>query len=201
GNATGTGYGQPFESWSDMSGVIPRELWPKSDAPGSIVYFCGPMATPATVPSGKDPAFGAGQTDAAWKAAAGWASQFVGHLYPGAVDPADPDRLRYELLVDASGASGPERFAHQYARANYTPSERYVLDLPGTNRFRLDADTSGYDNLALAGDWIFTGLGGAVESAVIAGMLAARALTGIPRKIVGEEKNPWRRDRTLQPLL
>ena len=201
GNATGTGYGQPFESWSDMSGVIPRELWPKNDEPRAIVYFCGPMPTPATVPSGKDPAFGAGQTDAAWKAAAGWAAQFVGHLYPGAVDPADPERLRYERLVDASGASGPERFAHQYARANYTPSERYVLDLPGTNRFRLDADTSGYDNLALAGDWIFTGLGGAVESAVIAGMLAARALTGIPKTIVGEEKNPWRRARTLRPLL
>ena len=89
----------------------------------------------------------------------------------------------------------------QYARANYTPSERYVLDLPGTNRYRLEADTSGYDNLALAGDWIFTGLGGAVESAVMAGMQAARALTGVPQEIVGESKSPWRRKRTLKPLL
>ena len=201
GNATGTGYGQPLESWSDMSGVIPRELWPPQERPGAIVYFCGPMKTPETVPHGKDPAFGSGQTDAAWKNAAEWCSSCVGHLYPGAVDPADPGRLRFDLLVDPSGAAGPERFAHQYARANYTPSERYVLDLPGTNRYRLEADTSGYDNLALAGDWIFTGLGGAVESAVMAGMKAARALAGVPREIVGEEKSPWRRKRTLRPLV
>jgi len=201
GNATGTGYGQPLESWSDMSGVIPRELWPAKDRPGTIVYFCGPMKTPDTLPRGKDPSFGAGQTGAAWQNAAAWCSQFVGHLYPGGVDPADPGRLRYELLVDPTGSAGPERFARQYARANYTPSERYVLDLPGTNRYRLDADTSGYDNLALAGDWIFTGLGGAVEAAVMAGMLAARALTGVPQRIVGEEKSPWRRKPTLTPLV
>ncbi|HET9796195.1 MAG TPA: FAD-dependent oxidoreductase [Thermoanaerobaculia bacterium] len=201
GNATGTGFGQPLESWSDMSGVIPRELWPPRERPGTIVYFCGPMKTPETPPPGKDPAFGRGQTDDAWRNAADWCASFVGHLYPGAVDPEDPSRLRFDLLVDPTGAAGPARFAHQYARANYTPSERYVLDLPGTNRFRLEADTSGYDNLALAGDWIFTGLGGAVESAVMAGMQAARALAGVPRRIVGEEKSPWRRKATLRKLV
>jgi hypothetical protein len=86
-------------------------------------------------------------------------------------------------------------------RSNYTPSERYVIDLPGTNRFRLEADSSGYDNLALAGDWLFTGLGGAVESAVIAGMQAARALTGGGPNIMGSMKSPWPRKKTVKILV
>ena len=38
----------------------------------------------------------------------------------------------------------------------------------------------------VAGDWIYTGLGGCVEAAVMSGMMASRALTGAPRTIVGE---------------
>ena len=200
GNATGTGYGQPLESWSDMSEVIPRETWPPSDEPGSVIYFCGPMKTPE-MPTGKDPEFGRKQTEMAWQTAADWCRTYVHHLYPDATRPGDPAALDWDLLIDPAGGRGPARFRAQYARANYTPSERYVLDLPGTNRYRLEAGSSGYDNMALAGDWVFTGLGGAVESAVIAGMQAAQALTGQPTRIVGEMKSPWHRPVSVRRLI
>lgn len=197
GNATGTAYGQPLESWSDMSGVIPRERWPEGSGPGTILYFCGPMQNPSAMPSGRDPGFGRTQTALARETALGWCREYLAHLYPNVVDPADPKAPRWDLLLDPSNGSGVERFDAQYVRANYTPSERYVLDLPGTSRYRLEADTSGLSNLALAGDWLFTGLGGAVESAVIAGMQAGRGLCGQPEEIPGEVPSPWPRPKSL----
>lgn len=198
GNATGTGYASPHQSFSDMSPVIPVEDWPSTTSPQSVVYFCGPMPDPESTPTGKDPAFGRGQTELARVAALAWCRANLPHLYP-ALSGSDLDWKRF---FDPENREGAARFLAQYVRANYTPTERYVLDLPGTNRFRLEADTSGYSNLALAGDWIFTGLGGAVESAVMSGMLAARALTGtITDSIVDETKTPWRRPRTLKKLI
>ncbi|TAH37211.1 MAG: hypothetical protein EYC70_09535 [Planctomycetota bacterium] len=177
GNATGTGYGQPLESWSDMSPVLPLETWPAGSKPGTVIYFCGIMDTPE-LPQRRDPGFLAGETGRADARAADWARQYLPHLYPRAGAPLA-----------------------RYVRANCTPSERYVLDLPGTNRYRLEADTSGLDNLALAGDWIFTGQGGAVESAITAGMLAAQALTGEDLRIRGALPSPWRRRPSLRRLL
>ncbi|MEO8679661.1 MAG: NAD(P)-binding protein [Vicinamibacterales bacterium] len=189
--ATGTGYGQPLESWSDMSHVLVREAWPEAIAPPqSVVYFCGPMMTPERVPDGPDPGFGERQRMAARAIALKWCEDFLPHLYPKAMLGQQID---WNALVVANGSEGPARFDAQYHRANYTPSERYVLDLPGTSRQRLDADASGFDNLLLAGDWVFTGLGGAVESAVIGGMQAAQALSGVPLGIIGALPNPWSR--------
>ena len=75
------------------------------------------------------------------------------------------------------------------------PSGRHyaLLDLPGTSQYRLDAGASGFSNLLLAGDWVFTGLGGAVESAVIGGMQAAEAASGQSLGIIGALANPWSR--------
>jgi len=197
GNATGTGAASPHQSWSDMSPVIAVENWPPSNEPKSVVYFCGPMLT-APMPGGKDPSFGAAQTALARANAIAWSREQLGHLYPNLVRDGS---LAWELFFDPANGVGEDRFAAQYVRANYTPTERYVLDLPGTNRFRLEADTSGYSNLALAGDWIFTGLGGAVESAVMGGMMAARGLVRtITHRIVDETRSPWRREVSLVPL-
>lgn len=60
-------------------------------------------------------------------------------------------------------------------------------------RYRLDANGSGFDHLLLAGDWVFTGQGGAAESAVIGDMQAAEALSGEPLDLVGARPNPWSR--------
>jgi uncharacterized protein with NAD-binding domain and iron-sulfur cluster len=48
-------------------------------------------------------------------------------------------------------------------------------------KYRLEAWGSGFDNLTLAGDWIYTGLNvGSFEGAATSGKLASHALTGAP---------------------
>ena len=85
--------------------------------------------------------------------------------------------IRDSQLHDPSGGSGPDRLDAQYLRANIDPSERYVLALPGTTRYRLAADGSGYDNLVLAGDWTRTDWNvGCIEAAVQSGINAAAAI-------------------------
>ena len=54
-----------------------------------------------------------------------------------------------------------------------------MLSLPGTARYRLAADGSGYENLVLAGDWTRTDWNvGCIEAAVSSGINAAAAIEG-----------------------
>ena len=92
------------------------------------------------------------------------------------------------VLPDPEGAEGPERFESQFWRSNFQPTERYVLSLPGTQRYRISPLDNTYDNMTIAGDWTACGLDtGCVESAVISGRLAAHAISGSPllSEIVG----------------
>jgi len=108
----------------------------------------------------------------------------IGHLWPKA---ADANGFKWDLLVDPQNRSGHGRLDFQFFRANIDPSERYVLSVPKSTRYRLHAGESGFDNLYLAGDWTRTGLNvGCVEAAVMSGMQAARALSGYPRTVAGE---------------
>ena len=62
---------------------------------------------------------------------------------------------------------------------NIDPSDRYVQSVPGSDKFRLRSDESGYDNLVLAGDWTDSGFNaGCIEAAVMSGLQAANALLG-----------------------
>jgi len=74
----------------------------------------------------------------------------------------------------------------KYVRVNAVGSERYVLSLPGTSRYRIAPDDTGFRNLYAVGDWTRCTLNaGCVEAAVISGMIAARAITGQRVHIVG----------------
>jgi hypothetical protein len=145
------------------------------------------MPTAAPHPGNEGPEFGRSQKALARQAALDWATRYVSHLYPRATNAGGLD---WTLLAAPADVTGPARFGAQYVRANCTPSERYVLDLPGTSACRLEAGRSGFSNLILAGDWVFTGLGGAVESAVIGGMQAAEAVIGQSLDIVGAIRKP-----------
>jgi predicted NAD/FAD-dependent oxidoreductase len=69
------------------------------------------------------------------------------------------------------------------------PSERYVLSVKGSTKYRLAADDSKFENLYLAGDWVATRLGaGCVEAATMAGLAAARKIGRPGLKIVGEHE-------------
>jgi uncharacterized protein with NAD-binding domain and iron-sulfur cluster len=73
------------------------------------------------------------------------------------------------------------RFESQHWTANVNPSDRYVLSLPGSQKYRISPLDNTYDNLTIAGDWTTCGLdAGCVEAAVISGRLAAHAISSSP---------------------
>jgi uncharacterized protein with NAD-binding domain and iron-sulfur cluster len=184
--ATVSGYTDPFDTWASMPLLIDAEDWPDEDRPGAIGYFCGALAPR---PPGQVDATDAAYRDRCRDQVRGAAIEFLGrnlrHLLPGAVD----DRgFRWELLCGRDGRRGPAAFDSQFWTANVDPSDRYVQSLPGTARFRLRSDESGYDNLFLAGDWTDSGLNaGCVEAAVLSGLQAANAVLGRARnhRVVG----------------
>ena len=107
----------------------------------------------------------------------------------------DPMGLDFGLIVDTENpdAQGVQRFDSQFWRANIDPTERYVASPPGSTDFRLEAWGSGFDNLVLAGDWIYTGLNvGSFEGATMGGKLASFALSAYPPldQIIGYPKQP-----------
>ncbi len=173
-----TSYAEPFDSWGEMSHLIPREDWRAPDLPQSIEYFCGALADVIPRPPFTDPSFPAAQHAAVKKNAVSWLDANTGVLWPKATCPPQrPDGLDWSKLVDAAGGAGEARFDAQFWRANIDPTERYVLSVPGSIDARLAPGDSDFTNLYLAGDWTLTTLnGGCAEAAMESGLLAARAL-------------------------
>ncbi|MCB9107269.1 MAG: NAD(P)-binding protein [Anaerolineales bacterium] len=188
----------PIDSWADMSHLLEREGWPAvgDHFPLNIAYFCGPMADDPPITPG---VCGPQQTCAELSQDAGvemvrqealdMLNNDVGHIFPNAVGP-DGKGFKWELLVDDRPGQhqGVERLEAQYIRANVQPTERYVLSLPGSTRYRLDPGDSQFDNLYLAGDWTLNAFNaGNVEAATISGLLASNSISGYPQrsKIVG----------------
>lgn len=172
-----SGFVEPFDTWADMSHLAAVETWPRP--PGSIAYFC------SVLPDGEktDPA------DDVRRNAIKFLNSEVGHLWPKA---RVADRFKWEALLEPPAIRrrrhGEARFAGQYWRANVDPSDRYVLSLPGTSRFRISPLDDSYDNFVVAGDWTDTGLNmGCVEAAVMSGRLASHALSQRPplEEIIG----------------
>lgn len=183
GNATavaaGALPGAPLPRWANRSSVLAHENWPRDGRPGSLAALDGPFTAPG---QGDTPASRDQVRDIAWT----WLKSHPRRLWPEA-GLATADELNWELLLDANGRTGEHRLAAQHCWSLASPTDRYTLTLPGGPRHRLRPDGSGYANLVLAGDWLTGGLDiGCAESAVIAGMQAARALSGHPAQIVGE---------------
>lgn len=177
-----SGFVEPFDTWADMSHLIPEESW--NGRVRSIAYFC------SALPDQGEP--GEAHHDAQARRVRENAVRFldrdVGALWPDA--RGRDGGFRWESLVAAepTGAAGAARVDAQFFTANVRPSDRYVLSLPGTQRYRISPLDTGLDNLTCAGDWTESGLNtGCVESAVMSGMLAAHALSRSPRleEIIG----------------
>jgi uncharacterized protein with NAD-binding domain and iron-sulfur cluster len=155
----------PFDTFSSTSEVVTFEDWPADRQPRTQASFCATLSDDLlpdpTAPEYKDAA-----EEVVRGHARGLLAEQVRHLWPAA---HDEDGFRWELVVD------------QYTRANVDPSDRYVQALPGSDRFRLRADGSGFDNLFLAGDWIDSGVNiGCIEAAVLSGLQAGNAALGRP---------------------
>ena len=176
-----SGFVEPFDTWADMSHLIPEESW--SDPVRAIAYFCSVL--PDTAPGGVvTKEFQAEQHAQVRRSAIGFLDHDIEALWP----KASRSGFRWDLLASegrrkrAEGsAAAQHRFDTQYWTANVNPTDRYVLSLPGSIRYRLSPLDPTFDNLTIAGDWTATGLDtGCIESAVMSGRLAAHAISQTP---------------------
>jgi len=173
---------KPFDTWADMEHLIPEESFnPEAKA---IAYFCNVLADPPVQPDRSDRDYPIRRREEVRQNAIHFLNHHIGHLWPWAVNEAG---FRWEILADsedgnkAPKTSGTARFNSQYWRANVNPTDRYVLALPGTLKYRISPLDNTYDNLTIAGDWTDCGFNeGCVEAAIISGRLAAHAISHYP---------------------
>jgi uncharacterized protein with NAD-binding domain and iron-sulfur cluster len=182
------GFVEPFDTWADMSHLVPREAWRQAEAPHTIAYFCNAMPGPEIAPGRHRTRFPQRQLAQVKADAVRFLRSEVVRLWPNAVNRY-PDDFKWELLAGAGGWELDERrIETQFCSANVDPSDRYVQTIPGSSRFRIAPDATGYTNLTIAGDWtdcIYNA--GCIEAAVASGMLASKAISGLPtaQQIVG----------------
>jgi uncharacterized protein with NAD-binding domain and iron-sulfur cluster len=186
-DVTLSGFGDTFDTWADMTHLLPRESWPEQSAPRSLAYLCSALPEPT------GPVASAVAREQVRQTLRGFLDDEAGALWPGAVDA---EGFRWDLLWDDQHRHGPDRLDAQYVRANTDPSDRYVQSLPGSGRHRIEPGGTGFANLAIAGDWTACGLdAGCVEAATRSGGQAARAiLAGSVRAVASSGETPARRD-------
>jgi uncharacterized protein with NAD-binding domain and iron-sulfur cluster len=182
------GFAAPFDTWADMSHLLPLEQWPAEGAPRNVAYLCSRLEDDEEVPPQADAGYPARQKERVKANALGWLNEHAHGLWPEAARAHREGGFAWGKLVDPEHRRGVERLAGQYWQATYCPSERFVLAAPGSTKHRLRAGESGFENLVMAGDWVRTGMNvGCVEGATMGGMQAARVISGWPERIVGDE--------------
>jgi uncharacterized protein with NAD-binding domain and iron-sulfur cluster len=185
GSVTIAGFQHKFDTWSDMGHVVSAEGW--QCPPRSVAYFCSVLADPPEeLRQSADDAFPKIRREEVRRNAVEFLNSHVQHFWPRAVCASG--QFRWELLCDPDDQGGgtfaepgEARFDSQFWSANVNPTDRFVLALPGTIKYRLSPLDNTYDNLTIAGDWTDCGFTeGCVEAAVMSGRLAAHALSGAP---------------------
>jgi uncharacterized protein with NAD-binding domain and iron-sulfur cluster len=153
------GFADPLNTWGVMDHLLPRENWPAGSIQG-LHYFCGPMA--GGIPPRDDPDAPAEALNCVRAAGEAFIQDNLPVLWP---------------KMNSAGF----KIESRYNRANIDPSERYVLSVAGSTKYRLRANESGLANVVLAGDWTKNGFNaGCVESATMSGIQAANAIQGRP---------------------
>lgn len=171
------GYVDPLNSLADMSHTLPFEGWSAVEPAKSVIYFCGPMPDDALEPESTDPDYPATQVALTRKLLTDTLRSHADKLWPKSQHPMTGE-FDWELLCAPASLRAADRVQAQYVRANIDPSERYVLAVPGSAKYRIEPGDSGFDNLVLAGDWTKTELSfGCIEAATQSGQLAASALS------------------------
>jgi uncharacterized protein with NAD-binding domain and iron-sulfur cluster len=173
--ATVSAYLPPFDTFASMPQTLWAEDWPRAEQPGTVAYFCGSLDAPWPT-TDQRLHYLSRHTDQVRTAAVEFLDRHVGLYFPNAVTEKG---FEWHLLSGVNGQRGLEALATQHVSVNIDPSDRYVQSLPGSDKYRLRSDESGYDNLVLAGDWTDSGMNaGCIEAAVMSGLQAANALLG-----------------------
>jgi uncharacterized protein with NAD-binding domain and iron-sulfur cluster len=185
-----SGYVEPFDTWSDMSDLIAREMWSPAQNVQQIAYFCNAYPDDEQAKF-SDPTYPEKEREKVMRSARGFLDGAALKIFSNAGDPANPGKFNDEFLVNClndtkQGDPAQTNFQTQFFRCNIDPTELYVLSLPGSAQKRLLSHDSDFDNLYLAGDWTFTDLNiGCIEAAVISAKMASRAICGKPNHIYG----------------
>jgi len=175
-------YANLLYSWTDMTQILAEEDWPASNKPGDLAYFTGTMDDASDpLPSSNDHAFPKTQYDRVFNFTKGWLAEYMGWFFPKATPANNPKGLDLNLLCDPDNGTipipGDELYDRQYFCPNIDATNRYTLAWPGTDKYRLKADESGYDNLFFTGDWTNFGLNvGHMEGTCVSGIRGAIAV-------------------------
>ena len=170
-------YAEPLDTWADMSDLLKFEDWPAGGAPLAVMYLCGPLRR--MKPSDRKIAddWVKIRYEQVMHVARTWVQSHTAVCLPKGASPHNPSGLDLKWLHAPTKPDNP--ILDQYLRANIDPSERYVLSIAGTSGSRLRGSESGFANLALAGDWVWTPINaGCVEAATMGGLDAARKISG-----------------------
>ncbi|GAA4416141.1 NAD(P)-binding protein [Nibrella viscosa] len=183
-----TTYHEPLSTCCMNPDLVALEDWPVNNTPKSVLFFTGVFRDAAQVPP---PGFSVFPQYMYYRVAGQFIEFLVKHIevpFPR----VKPSRglsqwFNWFLLHDSRPQMGINRLYSQYMRANIDPSERYVLSVTGSSKYRLKTDETGFENLYITGDWIATPLNsGCFEGAMMAGIATARAITKVPLTIIGE---------------
>jgi uncharacterized protein with NAD-binding domain and iron-sulfur cluster len=185
-----SGFVEPFDTWADMTHLLPREAWSAaSRKPLSLAYFCSVLADDPQQPNRPEVGgfvdYPGAARDQVRQNFGEFLAAHVGKLWPNAV--RRDGEFRWELLVAADAESdahihGPARLVQQFVSANVNPTDRFTLTLPGSTKFRISPLDDTYDNLTVVGDWTACGFNeSCVEAAVMSGRLGAHAISESPR--------------------
>jgi uncharacterized protein with NAD-binding domain and iron-sulfur cluster len=174
-----TAYEEPFDTYCDMSHLLPVEGYHGVGGPKGVAYFCSVLPDVAAEDDARQSVEDEALRHLEQATSAIWPRAFRN----GAFD--------WNVVFDPLGRAGSERLDAQYFRANVADTDRYVTTPAGSVDARLDPEASGFENLVLAGDWTHSGIdGGCVEAAVISGQRAGDAI--VARRVRGTSK-PHRR--------
>jgi uncharacterized protein with NAD-binding domain and iron-sulfur cluster len=171
-------YVEPWSSITDFTHLIPREDWPASYDVKFLTYSCGVM--PASDPSEQKKA------DAlVFDRLQDFVENSAAPIWPGTMKNGAFD---WNVLAAPPGTAGVQRLACQYWRANVDTTELFILSTPEGIANRLAAANTGLTNLVFAGDWTDNGFNiGSVEGAVMSGLQAAQAVSGVPINIISAD--------------
>lgn len=179
-------YVEPLDTWGDYSLALSTEDWPSDDAPRSLGFFCGALtAGPDELPPPGDHDYPQQQQAALRASSVRWIEQHLPTLWPAAVTEGGAFDWS-KVYTGGAPIDDATAFDTQFWSANIDPSERYVLSVAGSSRYRIPSDDTPFGNIMLAGDFTRTGLNaGCVEAAVQSGLVCSRALSGYPQDIPG----------------
>jgi uncharacterized protein with NAD-binding domain and iron-sulfur cluster len=195
-------YADSMYSWLDSSLVLDQEIWPQNSNPKMIAYFTGSWK--AELAPFTDHEYQDKENDRLKTIFKKWLDENMGFFWSESITSKEKQSTKVlssadgieisevgscnttineevfdlDLLVSPDGdESALEKYNAQFFRANVSPTDQYTLSLPGSNKFRLKTDESGFSNLFLTGDWIDFGLNvGYIEGTIISGYKVAHAV-------------------------